>query len=116
MPGHAYQVPQIQKLEQLERLRSHVIQFYINLQALARAMEMRESRLPMKTQSEDAARDADGWLRRLKRGCVGAPILFDQLRQRRRPIKSVRICLVTARLDLRKFLLTLKILVDWIKR
>ena len=51
-----------------------------------------------------------------ERGSVGIAVLLEQFRRRCRPIELVRIGIVSARLDLGKFFLALKKLVDWIKR
>jgi len=75
-----------------------------------------EARFSVEAESENAAGYADGRLGRFERGCVGIPVLLEQLRRRCRPIEFVRIRFVPARLDLGKLFLALKKLVDWVKR
>jgi len=86
------------------------------LQPLPRPKNVGESRLSMQAEREDPAGHADRRLGRFERGSIGIAVLLEQLRRRCRPIESVRIGVVPARLDLGKFFLALKKLVDWIKR
>jgi hypothetical protein len=75
-----------------------------------------ETRFSMKAEGEDPASHADHWLGGFKRGSIGIAVPLKQLRWRCRPIEFVRIGVVPARLDLGKFFLALKKLVDWIER
>jgi hypothetical protein len=86
------------------------------LQPLPRPKNVGETRLSMQAKREDPAGDADRRLGGFKRGSIGIAVPLKQLRWRCRPIEFVRIGVVPARLDLGKFFLALKKLVDWIER
>ena len=77
---------------------------------------MREARLSVKAQRQNASGHAHRRLGGFERGCVGRAIFLDQLRRALPSIKLVRIGLVPARLDLGKLLLALKILVDVVQK
>jgi len=70
----------------------------------------------MQAERENPAGDADCRLGCFERGSVGIAVFLKQLRRCCRPIEFVRIGIVSARLDLGKFFLALKKLVDWIER
>ena len=86
------------------------------MQALARSKNVGETRFSMQAERENPAGNADHRLGGVERGSVGIAILLKQLRRRCRPIEFVRIGIVSARLDLGKFFLALKKLIDWIER
>jgi hypothetical protein len=75
-----------------------------------------ETRFSVEPERENPAGDADCRLGGFERGSVGIAVLLKQFRRRRRPIEFVGIGIVPARLDLSKFFLALKKLIDWIER
>ena len=77
---------------------------------------MRKAGFAMQAQRQDSPRHPDRGLGRFKSRSVGRGILFDQLGGGSGPFKLVRICFVTASFDVGKLLLTLEILVLWLKR
>jgi hypothetical protein len=77
---------------------------------------VRETRFSMQAERENPAGDADCRLGGFERGSVGIAVLLKQLRRRYRPIEFVRIGIVSARLNLGKFFLALKELIDWLER
>ncbi len=77
---------------------------------------MGEARFSVQAKRKNPAGDADHRLGGFERGGVGIAVLLKQFRRRCRPVKFVRIGIVPARLNLGKFFLALKKLIDWIER
>jgi hypothetical protein len=77
---------------------------------------VREARLAVEAQGENAAGHADRWLRGFERRGVRRPVFLEQLLGCCGPIEFVRKGFVPERLNLGKLFLALKKLIDWIKR
>jgi hypothetical protein len=75
-----------------------------------------EARFSMQAEGENPSGDADHRLGSVESGSVGIAVLLKKFRRRCRPIEFMRIGIVPARLNLSKFFLALKELIDWFER
>ena len=95
----ANQIPEIEQLEQFVGLGADIVQLHIDLQPLARTVNVRESRLSVEAQRDNPAGYADRRLGRFERGRVGIAVLLEQFRLSCAPIEFVRIRFMPASLD-----------------
>ena len=87
-------------MEQFVGLGAHDVQLHVDLQSLARSVNVRKARFSMEAKGENATGNADGGLGSFQCGCISRAVLLEQLRRSGRGVKFVRIGLMPARLDL----------------
>src|SRR5207253_1508458 len=107
VPAHANRISQVQQMKQLESLFADNVFLYIDLNALARSLQVCKTRFPHKPEGHDAASDPHLALGRLQFHARGLTVLVYQCSGCIRPAEFPWIRIVPQRLDLCKFLLAL---------
>ncbi len=115
MPAHADGISQVEQLEELEATFAHNILLYVDLDSLARPLQMRKTRLAHQSERNNAPGHAQFSLPCLQLRSGRLAVFSNQRRWRIRPTKFARKHVEAQRLDLLEFLLALLKLIARLK-